>query len=110
MMTGEHAVGRELDGRALEALAAVFRVLGEPARLALLREMMGGERSVNELVGATGQGQASVSKHLKTLHDAGLLGRRREGTKVYYRVEGDFVFALCRIVCERDRAAGLIRG
>lgn len=84
---------------ALESVAAMFRVLGEPGRLALLQEMREGERTVGELVERTGQGQASVSKHLKLMYEAGLLGRRKEGAKVFYRVKEEMVFSLCKLVC-----------
>ncbi|GAA5481621.1 ArsR/SmtB family transcription factor [Haloferula sargassicola] len=104
-----NATGR-LSDEAVEAMAATFRVLSEPSRLSLLQEVKGGEKSVNELVEATGQGQASVSKHLKILFDAGLVSRRRDGTKVYYRVEGDFVFSLCKMVCDRLDEAQHSRG
>ncbi len=89
-----------LDPATLDRLAALFRVLGESARLELLQEIKQGEKSVSELVDATGQGQANVSKHLKTLRQSGLVIRRREGTKVFYKVGTERVFELCRIVCE----------
>ena len=73
----------------------------EPGRLALLQELKEQERTVGELVELTHLAQAGVSKHLKALHEGGLLGRRKEGVKVFYFLEGDFVFSLCRMVCER---------
>lgn len=90
-----------LSEEALEALAGTFRILGDPARLALLQELKQGERTVGELVDLTKIGQASVSKHLKVLHDGNLLSRRKDGVRVYYGVKGEFVFALCQMVCQR---------
>jgi DNA-binding transcriptional ArsR family regulator len=46
-------------------------------------------------------GQANVSKHLRLLHDSGLVGRRREGTTVYYHLADPSVFQLCDLVCGR---------
>lgn len=74
-------------------------MLGEWVRLSLLQELMSGEKTVGELVEASGQGQASVSKHLKLMYDAGLLSRRKEGVKVFYRLKDDMVFSLCQLVC-----------
>ncbi|MBK1830994.1 winged helix-turn-helix transcriptional regulator [Verrucomicrobiaceae bacterium R5-34] len=91
----------KLGEEALEAMAATFRVLSEPGRLALIQEVKEGERTVGDLVDETGLAQASVSKHLKILFDAGLLNRRKEGVKVYYSVKGDFVYSLCRMVCQK---------
>lgn len=91
----------KLSEEALEALAQTFRLLADEVRLGLLQELKEGERMVGELVELTGQGQASVSKHLKALYDGGLLMRRKEGVKVFYSVKGEFVYSLCKMVCER---------
>jgi len=39
------------------------------------------------------------SKHLAVLAEVGILGRRKEGNHVYYRVVDEGVFALCEAVC-----------
>lgn len=90
-----------LSPAALEAIAERFRALGEPARLALLEELRGGERTVNDLAQATGQAQANVSRHLGVLHAAGLVSRRREGLYVHYAVADDDVYRLCDLMCAR---------
>ena len=48
---------------------------------------------------ALGASQQNVSKHLAVLAEAGILGRRKTGTHVYYRVVDEGVFALCEQVC-----------
>ncbi len=85
----------------LERVAERFRALGEPARLGLLSVMRDGERTVTELVGASGLSQANVSRHLRVLHAAGLVSRRREGAWVHYGLADDGVFQLCDLVCGR---------
>jgi ArsR family transcriptional regulator len=40
-----------------------------------------------------------MSQHLSTLYRAGVLGKRREGTQIYYRLESERVATLCRAVC-----------
>ena len=92
---------RRLSNEAVEQVAERFRVLGEPTRLRLLEAMRSGERSVGDLVEAMDAGQANVSKHLRLLHDSGLVGRRREGTTVYYHLADPSVFQLCDLVCGR---------
>lgn len=95
------------------ALSDRFKALGEPARLQLLAELRGGERSVSELVFNTGLGQANVSKHLQQLTAAGFVTRRKEGTFAYYALADDSVFELCDVMCgrieteQRDRRAAL---
>ena len=43
--------------------------------------------------------QPNMSQHLATLYRAGVLGRRREGTQIYYRLQSERVATLCRAVC-----------
>lgn len=85
-----------------------FKALAEPARLLILKALQPGERTVNELVEATGFGQANVSKHLQLLHAMGFVTRRKEGLHVYYALADETVFTLCDIVCGRiaDEVAG----
>jgi len=84
----------------LDVMAEKFRLLGDPTRLAILRALMEGEKSVGLVVEETARGQANVSKHLKLLFEAGLVARRKEGLQVFYRVGDPVVEKLCRLVCE----------
>lgn len=67
--------------------AEVFRALGDPTRRAVYERLADGERSVAELTAALPVSQPAVSQHLATLKAAGLVGERREGRNVYYRIE-----------------------
>ncbi|MGJ3244259.1 MAG: ArsR/SmtB family transcription factor [Opitutales bacterium] len=78
---------------------------GDPVqRVSVQVEDQEGERSVGEVVEATGANQANVSRHLSTLVQAGILARRKAGTRVYYRIADESVFELCRVVCGRLQA------
>ena len=83
----------------VELIARRFRVLGEPMRIKLLDHLREGEATVNELTVALGASQQNVSKHLTVLAEAGILGRRKDGNHVYYRIVDEGVFALCEEVC-----------
>lgn len=83
----------------VELIARRFRVIGDSTRIRLLDQLRDGERTVNELSAALGAGQQNVSKHLGVLADAGILGRRRDGTHVYYRIVDEGVLGLCEQVC-----------
>lgn len=63
----------------------VFKALSDEVRLRILRALFIAELSVAELVTILGLPQSTVSRHLKPLRDADLVGTRREGTSVYYR-------------------------
>ena len=84
----------------LERVAERFRLLGEPVRLEILNHLtIKGEMNVQELIEATGQQQANVSKHLKIMAKAGLVSRRKEGLYVYYTIADPSISGLCLLVC-----------
>lgn len=88
----------------LERIANRFRVLGDPTRLAIIRTLLDhGEMNVGELVDALGSSQANVSKHLRTLYEAGVVSRRPEGTAAYYTMADPSLLQVCEIVCDRLR-------
>ena len=82
-----------------ELVAQRFRVIGEPMRIKLLDQLRDGDRSVGDLVDILGATQQNVSKHLGVLHQAGIVGRRKDGNRVIYAIADDSVFALCETVC-----------
>jgi DNA-binding transcriptional ArsR family regulator len=83
----------------VELIARRFRVIGEPMRIRLLDRLRDGEATVGELSEALSASQQNISKHLAVLADVGILGRRKEGNHVYYRVVDEGVYALCEAVC-----------
>ena len=88
-----------LSDRMLEVVAAKFRTLGEPQRLRILQVLEAGEKSVTEVMEAVGGQQSGTSRHLQTLFEAGLVGRRRCASSVLYSISDPAVFRLCEIVC-----------
>jgi ArsR family transcriptional regulator len=65
---------------------ALFRLLGDEARLRLLRLLDAERLNVSELTAILGIAQSGVSRHLGLLKDAGLVAEEREGGYTYYRV------------------------
>src|SRR6266545_3161221 len=66
--------------------SALYRLLGDEARLRLLR-VLGRERlNVTELTGVLGLAQSGVSRHLGLLKDAALVREERDGGFSYYRL------------------------
>jgi DNA-binding transcriptional ArsR family regulator len=82
-----------------ELVVRRFRLLAEVMRIRLLDRLRDGEATVGELAEALETSQQNVSKHLAALAEAGILGRRRDGNRVYYRIVDEGVFALCEQVC-----------
>ncbi len=83
----------------VELTARRFRAVGEPMRIRLLDRLRDGEATVGELSEALAASQQNVSKHLSVLADAGILGRRKDGNRVYYRIVDEGVLTLCEDVC-----------
>ena len=78
-----------LDQPAAEALAGVFKALGDPTRvrlLSLIAAHADGEACVCDLTDPVGLAQPTVSHHLKQLVEAGLITREQRGKWAYYRV------------------------
>ncbi|NHZ81666.1 metalloregulator ArsR/SmtB family transcription factor [Massilia sp. CCM 8695] len=84
-----------------EEVSNYFSLLSEPTRLKILHALCHGERSVGAIVGEIGATQANVSRQLNMLYRARILGRRKEGAQVYYRIEDQNTIALCRTVCSQ---------
>jgi len=83
----------------IDGITARFKALAEPMRIRVLQVLRGGERSVSELMEAVGANQANLSKHLGVLHREGLVARRKDGLRVYYRIADPTVFRICEAVC-----------
>jgi ArsR family transcriptional regulator len=84
----------------LNRVARRFKVLSEPIRLQILNLLMvHGEMSVMQLVELSGQNQANVSKHLNMMAREGILKRRKDGLKVYYKLDDLSIHGICMLVC-----------
>lgn len=69
--------------------AQIFKALGHPLRLKILKRLVGGELCVCKLVDDTQFTQANLSQHLKILSNAGLIVKRKEGNYSHYRISDD---------------------
>ena len=70
----------------LAPAAALFRSLGDPARLMIVRRLAGGPARVTDLVAALGLAQSTVSKHLACLRDCGLVTSEPAGRASVFRL------------------------
>ncbi len=84
--------GGTLDAAAAERLARVFKALGDPTRIRLLSLIAaadGGEACICDLTEPVGLSQPTVSHHMKSLVDAGLVTRQQRGRWAFYAVVPD---------------------
>ena len=92
-------MGDDASDRVYEVAADLFSLLSTPTRLRIVCELCGGERTVGDLLERVAVSQPNMSQHLSTLYRAGVLGKRREGTQIFYRLQSERVATLCRAVC-----------
>ena len=78
----------------LQQASAMFRALGDPARLRLLARLAGGEICVTELAELEDEKLTTVSARLHTLHEVRLVKRRRAAKHVYYALSDTHVLQL----------------
>ena len=84
----------------LEDVARRFALLADPTRLKIVSVLHeGGESTVGEIAAAAGTSAANASQHLQRLAGGGIVGRRRDGQAVWYRIVDDTIERLCAIVC-----------
>ena len=68
----------------MKSASSLYRLLGDEARLRLLRVLSQERLNVTELTGVLGLAQSGVSRHLGLLKDAGLVIEERDGGFTYY--------------------------
>ncbi len=76
-----------LKAAVVEDTAMVLRCLGHPLRLRILDVLsQDDECTVTQIYEALGVEQAVASQHLTTMWDKGILGRRKHGVHVFYKI------------------------
>ena len=84
-----------------DRIAPLLKAIADPVRLRLLSLVAShadGEACVCDLNDAFELSQPTISHHLKVLHEVGLLDRSKRGVWVYYRVRGDALSDLGKLL------------
>ncbi len=79
--------------------ADLFAVMSTPIRLRIISALCQGEKNVGQLLENIGVAQPNMSQHLNILIRSGVLGKRRQGAQVFYRIADDTAASVCRAVC-----------
>lgn len=86
------------DAEVLEDPAAeFFQVFASPIRLAVVRSLLQGERSVTDLMSELNIAQSRLSNHLACLRNCGVVQTRRHGNFIYYAIVDQRVADIVRI-------------
>ena len=64
----------------------LFKCIGEPNRLQIIKLLSAGEKCVNEIIIALGKEQSLISHHLKSLKHCGIVVARPRAQKIYYKL------------------------
>jgi len=83
----------------VELIARRFRLVSEPMRIRVLTRLRDGEATVHQLAEALGASEQNISTHLMLSADAGVLARRKQGNRVYYRIAEPEVLELREQAC-----------
>jgi len=74
--------------------ADIFYALSHPTRLEILDLLRDGECCVCHIQAMLDQRQAYISQHLNILRQAGLIGSRKDGQRVYYKISDPGIFEI----------------
>jgi len=96
---------QQLDLQQMRAAAAqacaLLKVLGNPDRLMLLCQLSQGEYAVGELESLLGIGQPTLSQQLTVLREEQLVGTRREGKQIFYRIDSNEALAILQVLYQQ---------
>jgi ArsR family transcriptional regulator len=85
-----------------------FGALADPTRLSIVRELAAGEVCACDLTSCCDVSQPTVSHHLRTLREAGVVEAERRGTWIYYRLAPGVAERLRGFATEFTGTGGLI--
>ena len=97
----------------MKTVSRIFRALADPTRRQILQELKTSELAAGEIAASFPISGPSISRHLAILKAADLVSERREGNRIFYRLEpdklagavGDFLSTVCPTqVIDRRRA------
>jgi ArsR family transcriptional regulator, arsenate/arsenite/antimonite-responsive transcriptional repressor len=89
----------------MKVLRDTFKALSDDTRLQIMVLLLGQEElCVCDFVGALGQTQSKISRHLRYLYNAGLVQDRREGLWMHYRLSVDLKPEQATIVAALSQA------
>lgn len=86
-----------------DEISQMLSCIAHPLRLLIICMLLERSMFVNELTDAIGTTKGNISQHLRVLVDRGLLGRRRDGNRIFYRIRDpnltDLIGTIKRLYC-----------
>jgi DNA-binding transcriptional ArsR family regulator len=97
-----------MDQEQFNALLQFFKVMANESRLKLLGHLANGERSVGELAELLSLREPTVSHHLATMKELGLVTVRADGNVRYYRLDSKSLERMSKDVFSHSNLATLV--
>jgi DNA-binding transcriptional ArsR family regulator len=84
-----------------QTASELFGLLSTPVRLKILSALCDAEKNVSQMLLEIPVSQPNLSQHLSALYKAKVLGKRRDGSQIFYFVINPNAVAICRTVCSQ---------
>jgi DNA-binding transcriptional ArsR family regulator len=94
-----------MDKKVAEHVAEILKAVAHPVRLQIIELLETKEMSVGDIVKTLGVKQSVTSQQLNMMKDKGVLNCRRDGVKVYYRIENKDVIKLLYCVYDHYKTS-----
>lgn len=92
-----------INEKTAQKVADVLKAIAHPVRLRIVELLEDDEKCVSEIVDSLGGKQSITSQQLNMMKDKGVLACRREGAKIYYRIENKSVTKVLHCVYDNCR-------
>lgn len=79
------------------------RGIGSASRYRIVEALFSGRKTVGHLVKIVKQSQPSVSQHLRTLKECGIVVNERKGHEVHYALNAEYALKLLKSLTENIR-------
>jgi len=76
----------------------LLNALSDETRIKIVQSLMGGEQCACSIFPIVGKAQSTVSQHLKTLEEAGVLESRRESVNIWYKIKSKETIQIMKIL------------
>lgn len=83
-----------------EIQAELCRTMSNAIRLEIVHALRDGPKRVNDLAHATGQPQATISRHLSVLRNGGIVTSQRHAQDVIYQIANPKIVSICDLMRE----------
>jgi len=89
-----------MEPQTAQRISIVLKAVAHPVRLRIIELLRGGEMCVGDIFVALGIKQSITSQHLNMMRDKQVLTCRRDGAKVYYRIQNPNIIKLLQCMYE----------